>query len=93
MDCRVPVKVVSGNFKPLKDTYGWDSWQRLVDGQTSTVMAYEPGWGARTDASSTSPYITLQLDASYNDVRHYISLFTPKNGGVGGGGTRLCVWV
>ena len=48
----------------------FETYLRLIDGQTSTVgTAYNTyGWGVRTGTGSSSPYITLALDKSYSDI-------------------------
>lgn len=76
--CRVPVAIVGGTFSPLPLYPIDETYQRLIDGQTSTIRSvpafgpYTPwtkyGWGSRTGTGSWSPYITLALDAAYRQA-------------------------
>lgn len=71
VDCRNPVTVVgSPAFSPASAIPGVEGYTQLVDNQVYTVGrdGNTLGYGARTTATSTSPYITLQLDAVYSTV-------------------------
>ena len=66
----VPAKAVGGSFFPATADATYEKWDRLVDGQTTSPSTTTSGvgWGVRTTATSTSPYITLNLDAAYADI-------------------------
>lgn len=70
VDCRVPVSVTNGTFQPAAQYPAQETYQRLIDGQTSTIgTSYTTyGWGVRTGTGSSSPFITLHLDQTYSDV-------------------------
>lgn len=65
VNCRVPVPVTGGSIFPASVTPDTETWQRLVDGQTSTVTSPSIGLGVRTTAA-VKPFITLALNAAYN---------------------------
>ena len=70
VDCRVPLRPVGGSFFPASAAPATETWDRLLDGQSSSpsTTTTGTGWGVRTTATSSSPYITLTLDGPYSDI-------------------------
>lgn len=67
LGCRVLTPVVNGIIWPASVTPSVETWDKLVDGQSSTVYSLTApavGMGVRTTAAQR-PYITLQLDSAY----------------------------
>lgn len=67
IDCQQPITITNGVHMPAKDN-AFGTWDRLIDIQKRTQAASLYGGladGTKTTAASTSPYITLTLDAPY----------------------------
>jgi hypothetical protein len=60
------MRVVGGTVSPGVVTASSMTWQRLVDGQTTTDAGL--GIGVESTATSPTPYYTLELDASFSEV-------------------------
>lgn len=69
INCRQVAPIVDAIFRPALSTADPSGvFKRLIDGQTSTVAGEPAGSGVTTTATSTSPSITIKLDAVYEDI-------------------------
>jgi hypothetical protein len=67
VDCLQPTTPIGGSFSPARDGQG--PIGNLWDGQVIYLTAYAGmGYGSKTTATSTTPALTMNLDAAYDDI-------------------------
>lgn len=72
VDCRFRASVVNGTHYPARNS-AYGVWRRLTDIQMRVGSSYNAysGWhdGTKTTGTSTSPFMTLELEGAYDDVQ------------------------